>query len=147
MKRTLGAGCAVAVLILSGCSSELFRYDGETVDTVQDRLPSATSSYATTTEFTNGFKALETGDYVGAEAMLGRSLSAQPNDPYALLAMGAVMERTGRPFDASTFYRSAARYGEAAPLGRTLALDGNAVDSARTVRDLALVNIARLEAQ
>ncbi len=148
MRRPFNAAPAVvATVILAGCSSELFRYDPETVDTVRDRLPPLTASYVTTTESMDGFRAMEAGDYVSAEAMLGRSLSSQPNDPYALLAMGAVLERTGRPFDASTYYRSAARYGETAPLGRTLVLGGVAATGAKTVRDLALVNIARLEAQ
>ncbi len=149
MKRINSIACAIVctAMLLGGCSSTLFTYDPETVDTVQDRLPPASPSYRTTTELVGGFKALEAGNYVEAEAMLGKSLSSEPNDPYTLLAMGAVMERTGRPFDASTFYRSAAEYGRGAPLGETLSLDGSSIGDAQTVRDLALINIARLEAQ
>ena len=133
----------VAALLLAGCA-EAFRYDPETVESVSGRLPPVVPASATTQAFTDGYAALESGDYATAEAMLGRSLSQQPQDPYALLAMGAVMERTGRFFDASTYYRSAARYGTASPLGRTISIDGGVSEDARTVRDLALANIARL---
>ena len=148
MIRTLGASCALVVL-LAGCSSEWFRYGPDPVDPARDRLPpvSSSSSYATANEFIEGFEALEAGDYVEAEALLRQSLSTKPSDPYALLAMGAVMERTGRPATAVLYYRSAMRYGETAPLGRTLALDGVTAKSAKTVRELALANIAQLEAQ
>ena len=83
--------------------------------------------------------------YDASEGALGRMLSERPDDPYTLLALGSLMERTGRPFDASTYYRGAARFGETAPLGReTPGLDGT---NARTVSDLARTAIARLAAK
>ena len=43
-----------------------------------------------------GFAHMEAGRLVEAEKTLGEALQQNPNNPYALLDMGAVYQRTGR---------------------------------------------------
>jgi Tfp pilus assembly protein PilF len=104
-------------------------------------------AFATTTEFMDAYDALGRSDFVAAEPLLTRSLEQEPNDPYALLSMGAVMERTGRLYQATIYYRSAARYGAATPVEKSISIDGDDRHQAKSVRDLALLNLARIEAQ
>lgn len=71
-----------------------------------------------------GFAALRGGRVKRAESYFVQALRDAPNDPYALLAMGAIHEQTGREFDATTYYVYAEKYGTSAPLGTAQALDG-----------------------
>ncbi len=141
MGRALAAG--LTLLILGGCAAT--QYEPETVDTARDRLPPITPAMATTQEFVDGYKAVEAGNFAAAEPLLARSLELEPNDPYALLAMGAVMERTGRIYEATTYYNSAIRYGTVSPLGEIKSIDGSPLPEADTVSDVARVNLTRID--
>ncbi len=44
----------------------------------------------------NGFSAIEGGRYADAERMLTEAVQLNPDNPYALLNLGAVYQRTGR---------------------------------------------------
>ena len=73
-------------------------------------------------------------------------MADSPKDPYALLSMGTVMHRTGRPAEAAELYRSAMRYGAAAPAAGTIDERGE-LDPAPglTVAHVARDNLGRLE--
>lgn len=43
-----------------------------------------------------GFESIEKGELVDAEKALGQALDENPNNPYALLNLGTVYQRTGR---------------------------------------------------
>jgi len=95
--------------------------------------------------FQQGFEALKVGDYAAAEVQFQSILSVNPNDPYALLGMGAVSERMGRQVPALEYYRAASQYGGTAPLGETLAVNQNTGRPMATIRDLAVYNLSRYE--
>lgn len=95
--------------------------------------------------FRQGFEALKVGNYTTAEAQFQSVLAASPNDPYALLGMGVVSERTGRQVPALEYYRAASQYGEVAPLGESLAVNTDTGRPMATIRDLAVYNLSRYE--
>jgi len=130
---------ALTILMLTACSPQMTQYDMPTGPAPVYRPASADDRL-----FAAGFEAIRAEDYRGAEGPLEQHLAARPDDPYALLAMGAVMERTDRPGEAVTYYRRAALYGETAPLGEVLASDPATGPRPETIRDLALMNMARL---
>jgi len=128
---------ASVILMLSGCGSWA-SYTPETSGTAP------TAVLLEPNDFMKGFEALKVGDYATADLLIARHLQEYPTDPYALLAMGTVMENAGRNVDAMTYYRSAAKYGTVSPIGETLAVEDTSNGVARTVGDLALRNIGRL---
>lgn len=129
--------------LLSGCAAT--RYDAETVDTSKDRLPILVAANSRNFQPPEWYPAVKAARYIEAEALLKRTLEAKPHDPYALLAMGVVMERTGRFYDATTYYESAAQYGGTSPVGETLSMDDtDVVEGAQTIADLARANLTRI---
>ncbi len=133
----------LAIALLSGCAAT--RYEAETVDTSQDRLPILVAANAKNFQAPEWYPSVEAGRYSESEALLKRTLEATPHDPYALLAMGVVMERTGRIYQASTYYQSALQYGTQAPLGATLSMDDDdPMEDAQTIADLARANLDRI---
>lgn len=137
MKQMIPAVCAT--LMLTACSQQFTRYDSQS----GAALPAYRAAPAEGGGFETGFAAIRAGDYAAAEAPLTRHLQTDPDDPYALLALGVVMERTERVAEAIPYYRGAALHGDAAGIGETVGLDGQAAPG--TVRELALFNIARLK--
>ncbi len=134
---------ASATLLLSGCAPEWTTYVPETTRDAPAPSRQGAAVLIERTDFAKGFEAIRTGNHAAAEPFMARHLGANPDDPYALLSMGAVMAETGRPSEALSYYRLAARYGTAAALGPTVDA-GNA--EARTVADLALRNMRGLGA-
>lgn len=137
--------CALAGLALAAGCAEATQYDtGVVVLDVSD--PEAfNSKLETSDQFLGAYEALKSEDLPRAEALLTEALEMKPRDPYALLAMGAVMERTGRYYSAADYYRSAIRYGNAAAGpklegGREIPLNRQ-----MTVADIARTNLAQLE--
>lgn len=98
----------------------------------------------TTPEFLSAYDAMKLEDYTRAEALLDQALARKPKDPYALLAMGSVHERTGRFYSAADYYRSAIRYGNAAAGPRLRDGEETPLDQPLTVRDVARENLDRL---
>lgn len=140
--RSILSGLAGLVL-LAGCEAATTYDSGAVVLDISE--PEAFNSrLETTTTFIDATKAIEAGDYTRAEAMLDKALAQKPRDPYALLAMGSLHERTGRFNSAEDYYRSAERYGFAAAGPRIV--DGETVPSEAglTVSDAARENLARL---
>lgn len=133
------------LMALTGCS-QWTRYQPETATPESVALRSVLPATARRTEFLSGYDAIATRNYGAAEPLLARHLNDRPDDPYALLAMGAVMEQTNRAPDAAMYYRLAARYGTDAPLGMTNGVDDTVAGDARTISDLALYNLTRLPA-
>jgi len=131
---------ALTILILTACSPQFMRYDLKEADASPVYRPTGVGDQ----QYAAGFEAIRAQDYAGAEAPLMRHLGTNQDDPYALLAMGAVMEQTGRPGDAVTYYRRAALYGETAPLGEVLSFDSISGPMPRTIREAALMNMTRL---
>jgi len=131
---------ALTILMLTACSPQLTRYDVQEADIAPVYRPASGEDEL----FAAGFEAIKAKDFVGAEAPLSRHLRTRTDDPYALLAMASVMEQTDRPDDAVTYYRRAALYGETASLGEIVAFDPVSGPRPRTIRDIALMNMARL---
>lgn len=139
MRRSIFA--TALVLPLAGCAAWT-EYAPSTKTAAATPLRGSAAMLIEPTDFVKGFEALRAGNPAAAEPFLARHLAAQPGDPYALLSMGAVMAETGRPDEAISYYRLAARYGGGAPLGPTV----NAGDAdARTVAELALRNMRSLD--
>jgi len=132
-----------AALILGACSNWV-QYT-PTPASVVETPSAAESAIFAKSPFTRAFDKIKAGDYAAAEPFLVQQLANRPEDPYALLAMGTVMEQTDRRPDALIYYRLAARYGDLSPLGETVAGDSAADANARTVKDLAVANIRRLK--
>lgn len=103
----------LCVPVLSACDAAT-RYDTGAVVLEFSEQEAFSSDAQTSEDFVSAYEALDSQEYARAEALLDRALAQKPRDPYALLAMGAVHERTGRFASAVDYYRSAARYGESA---------------------------------
>ena len=134
----------VLVLPLLAACDAATRYDtGAVVLDVSE--PQAFSSDAKTTpEFVSAYEAIRSEDFARAEALLDQALTNKPRDPYALLAMGAVHERTGRFYSASDYYRSAARYGESSAAAAPAGEQETEATQAITVASVARENLARM---
>ena len=131
------------LILLAGCEAATTYDSGAVVldisepEAFNDRLE-------TTPTFIEATEAIEAGEYTRAEALLDNALAQKPRDPYALLAMGSLHERTGRFNSAEEYYRSAERYGFAAAGPRIV--DGKTIpaEAGLTVSDAARENLARL---
>ena len=129
--------------LIAGCSAAT-RYDSGAVVLDVSEPEAFNTRLETTPEFISAYDAMKVGEYTRAEALLDKALARKPKDPYALLAMGSVHERTGRIFSAADYYRSAERYGYAAA-GPKLNDSGESPEHATlTVSDVARENLARL---
>ncbi len=136
----------VLLVVMTGCSTATQYNTGAVVLDISE--PDAFNSrLETTPEFISAYEAMKAENFTKAEALLQTALSRKPKDPYALLAMGSVHERTGRFATAADFYRSAELYGFAAA-GPQL-VDGNEAeeDLSLTVSDVARANLAKLQQQ
>ena len=133
----------LAGMSLSACAAAT-QYDTGAVVLDVSEPEAFTSGRETTPEFRRAYDAMKTEDYTRAEALLDRALAQKPKDPYALLAMGSVHERTGRFYSAADYYRSAVRYGDTTA-GASLT-SGNETASlpSLTVSDVARQNLDRL---
>lgn len=93
-----------------------------------------------------GYDAAAAGDYVTAEPLLLNSLAEQPNNPYALLALGVVNSQTGRLGEALRYYNSAADFGTDAEVKGTVSVRNAAAGQQfNTVSDMARYNIQQIE--
>jgi len=140
------AFCCFLVVAMSGCSAATQYETGAIV--LDIREPGAlTASQDTTPEFVSAYDAIEAENYTQAEALLEKALAQTPKDPYALLAMGSVHERTGRFSTATSFYQSADHYGTAATGPKLVNGDQAGEGTQRTVSDVARENLAQLYQQ
>jgi len=135
---------AALIPLLAGGCAQWVTYTPESTTAVYAPPTRAASVLLEKSAFTRGFEAIKAGNYAAAEPLMAQALREKPEDPYALLAMGTVMEQTERPTDAIAYYRLASRYGTVSPLGETVAVSDTDAP-ARTVGDLALRNIQRLD--
>jgi Tfp pilus assembly protein PilF len=129
---------------LSACATAT-QYDTGAVVLDVSEPAAFTSGQETTPEFRSAYDAMKTEDYTRAEALLDRALAQKPKDPYALLAMGSVHERTGRFYSAADYYRSAVRYGDAAAGPSLTSGKETASQASLTVGDVARGNLERLK--
>jgi len=137
-------GWMAAVIALAACGDAATKYDSGAVVLDISEENAFRADQATTPEFRNAFDALKVEDYGRAEALLDRSLALKPRDPYALLAMGTVHERTGRFYSAAEYYQSASRYGDVAAGSRLKSGRESDAAKALTVGDVARENLLRL---
>lgn len=90
-----------------------------------------------------GFEAIENGQLVDAEKILTEALDSNPDNPYALLNLGAVYQRTGRFDQAREMFE------------RVIALDPQEVPArkskflqeSKTLREIAENNLKTLPAR
>jgi len=137
------AFCCFMLIAIAGCSAAT-RYDSGAIVLEMSEPGAFTFSQDTTPEFSGAFEAIEAENYTRAEALLEAALAENPRDPYALLAMGSVHERTGRFSTATGFYRSADRYGSTASGPQLINFDKTAKDPSLTVSEVARENLAML---
>ena len=131
---------------VAGCSAATEYNTGTVVLDISDaRITN--SDTQTTSEFVSAYEAIKGENYTRAEALLEAALQQKPKDPYALLAMGSVFERTGRFWTAADLYRSAEKYGREATgpqwTGNTEVKESPLI----TVSDVARENLAKLQEQ
>jgi Flp pilus assembly protein TadD len=90
-----------------------------------------------------GFEAIENGQLVDAERVLTEALDSNPDNPYALLNLGAVYQRTGR-FDQAQemFERVIALDPQEVPARRS-----KFVQASKTLREIAEDNLKTLPAK
>ena len=90
-----------------------------------------------------GFEAIENGQLVDAERVLTEALDSNPDNPYALLNLGAVYQRTGR-FDQARemFERVVALDPQEVPARRS-----KFVQASKTLREIAEDNLKTLPAK
>lgn len=132
-----------ALGLLAGCEAATTYDSGAVVLDISE--PEAFNNrLETTTTFIEATEAIEAGEFTRAEALLDNALAQKPRDPYALLAMGSLHERTGRLYSAEQYYRSAERYGFAAAGPRIVEGKTLAAEKDLTVSDAARENLARL---
>lgn len=124
--------CAVSVVALvAGCS--------QTVDN-----PAQSPSYVAATL---GYDAYKQGDLQGAETHFETALSSEPDNPYALLGLGAVRESTGDYRAAEHLYTAARSAGYEAKANYTYITEQRLEEASdRDVAALAEENLARLQA-
>jgi len=133
----------LSLILLAGCDAATQYNSGAVVLEVTE--PEAFTKVSSTTDsFRNAYDAIKDEDYTRAEALLVRALTEKPKDPYALLAMGSVHERTGRYYSAADYYQSAMRYGDATAGSRLRDGQESAPSEALTVSDVARENLVRL---
>jgi len=138
--------CYALLVVMAGCSTAT-KYDTGAVVLDISEPGAFNSNLETTPEFLSAYEAMKTENYTKAEALLQTALTRRPKDPYALLAMGSVHERTGRFATAADFYRSAELYGFAAAGPQLVDGEEAKEDPSLTVRDVARENLAKLEQQ
>ena len=131
------------VCALAGCAAAT-QYDTGAVVLEISEPEAFNSRLETTPEFISAYDAMKVRDYTRAEALLDQALARKPKDPYALLAMGSVHERTGRLYSAADYYKSAERYGFAAAGPKLSDSEESAENPSLTVSDVARENLARL---
>ncbi len=87
-----------------------------------------------------GYDNLERGDYTTAESYYRKALLLEPDNPYALLNLGVIAQRTGRPLEAADLYRRVIALQAAAPA--VVSTDPGQVG--RSVSDIARANLKEL---
>lgn len=96
----------------------------------------------------SAYDAVKATDYVTAERELARLLERDPSDPYANLAMGYVMQQTGRKAQARPLYDVALREGVDVYPDRHFVLSDREYDARPveedSIAELAARNIASL---
>lgn len=88
-----------------------------------------------------GFDAIGRNDYVSAEKFLEESLALNPNNPYALLNMGVVYEKTGRSQKALAMYQKVVDLNTKEEVVKS----NNTAAEGATLTDLARSNLKRLK--
>lgn len=131
--RALAAACwTLAAIAVAGCSvSGSQSYPELPESAVQIGIPTDNDAYA--------MDAILAGDYQAAEAKLRDSSRYRKNDPFRLINLALVLQRTGRESEASRLYE------------RILALQDNpkarlASGTGRPVKDIARTALASLNA-
>ncbi len=87
-----------------------------------------------------GYDNLERGDYATAESYYRKALLLEPDNPYALLNLGVIAQRTGRPAEAADFYRRVIVQKAAAPA----VVSTDQAQVGRSLADIARANLKEL---
>ena len=88
-----------------------------------------------------GYREIETGNYAYAEIYLDSALSINPSNPFALLNMAIVYEKTGRESEARALYSTLIRRNPSDVSGTVLTEE----DSDRSIAEVARDNLAVLD--
>ncbi len=125
--------CAISIAALvAGCTQAI-------------ENPAQSPSYVAATL---GYDAYKQGDLQGAETQFETALSVEPDNPYALLGLGAVRENTGDFLAAERLYTAARSVGSDAPANYTYITQQRLEKATnQDVASLAKENLARLDAR
>ena len=129
-------GALAAGLVLSGCASSI-------PDIAQLFQEVTLGKPAPSDEnlVNKGYAEIEAGNYSYAEIYLDSALSINPSNPFALLNMAVVYEKTGREDEARALYAALIRQ-------NPTNIADSAIDDAnvgRTITDIARENLAALD--
>ena len=138
---------SVLLAMVVGCSPAATQYNTGVVVLDISEPEAFNSRLETTPEFISAYDAMKADDFTRAEALLNEALARKPRDPYALLAMGTVHERTGRFATAADLYQSAELYGYAAAGAQLTNGTEHPEDPSLTVSEVARQNLAKLKKQ
>lgn len=105
------------------------------------------SNLETTPEFISAYDSIKGQNYLEAEALLEVALERKPKDPYALLAMGSIHEKTGRYSTAADLYKQAEHYGYAAAGPQWAGVTEIKENPSLTVSEVARENLEKLRQQ
>ena len=88
-----------------------------------------------------GYARLTAGDVAGARELVAKALAIEPNNAFALMNMGAILEKEGKPREALEHYQAVIASGSAAVAGRA----GESGRDRASLLQLARENIERLQ--
>lgn len=118
MRKFIAGICILGAIVTSGCMTKDMR--------VMDK----------------GFNSLENGDLVKAEAYFNESLAINPDNPFAMLNLGVVYEKSGRNTEARAMYNKVINSGSQDKAGKTT---GETSKAGMALIDMAKENLANMK--
>lgn len=131
----LAIAALILAFVLSGCSA--FPDAADEVKTMVEGEPAPTDARLVD----KAYGEIEHGNYTSAEVYLDAALEINPNNPFALLNLGFVYEKTGREDEARAIYTTLIRQNPPHIAERA----GRDNDTGRRVVDIAADNLAALD--
>ena len=128
--------CLAAGLLLSGCLSSLPDVAQMLKEVSFGKPASSDENLAN-----KGYREIEAGNYAYAEIYLDSALSINPSNPFALLNLAVVYEKTGRENEARALYTALIRQSPTDIAGAVL-MDENL---GRGIAEIARENLAALD--
>ncbi len=118
MKTLIAGMCILGAVVATGCVTKDMR--------VMDK----------------GFECLDNDDLVKAEAYFNESLAINPDNPYAMLNLGVVYEKTGRNAEAKAMYSKLINSGSRDKAGKTT---GDNSKSGMALIEMAKGNLVKMK--